>query len=214
MKKITILIVDDHKLLRQTWSFILSNNLGYKVIGECDNAQDAIQLAATLQPNIIILDINLPRMNGIEAVPHILKSSPGSKILGVSMHNKPAYARRMIKDGAMGYVCKNSSSKEMFNALEEISNGKKYICQEIKEILAKQIISNEEEHNLKALSVRELEIIHYIKRGFSSKQIAEKIFISVKTVEVHRYNILKKLKLRNTAALINYININQLDEMD
>jgi len=102
----------------------------------------------------------------------------------------------------------------MFNALEEISNGKKYICQEIKEILAKQIISNEEEHNLKALSVRELEIIHYIKRGFSSKQIAEKIFISVKTVEVHRYNILKKLKLRNTAALINYININQLDEMD
>jgi two-component system invasion response regulator UvrY len=127
------------------------------------------------------------------------------------MHSRPTYARRMIKDGAMGYVCKNSSSKEMFHALHEISNGKKYICQEIKDILAKQIISNEEENNLNTLSVRELEVIRYIRKGFSSKEIAEKLFISVKTVEVHRYNILRKLKLRNTAALVNFINVNQAD---
>jgi DNA-binding NarL/FixJ family response regulator len=211
MKKTTILIVDDHQLLRQTWSFVLNDNASYKVTGECANAEKAIQLAASLQPDIIMLDINLPGMSGIEAVSQILKSSPASRILAVSMHSRPTYARRMIKDGAMGYVCKNSSSKEMFHALHEISNGKKYICQEIKDILAKQIISNEEENNLNTLSVRELEVIRYIRKGFSSKEIAEKLFISGKTVEVHRYNILRKLKLRNTAALVNFINVNQAD---
>jgi DNA-binding NarL/FixJ family response regulator len=214
MKKNTILIVDDHQLLRQTWSFILNNNLGYKVTGECDSAEKAIQLAASLQPDVIILDINLPGMSGIKAVSQILKASPASKILGVSMHSQPAFACRMIKDGAMGYVCKNSSSKEMFHALQVVSDGKKYICQEIKEILAKQIITNEKQHNLGALSARELEVIRYIKKGFSSKEIAEKLFISGKTVEVHRYNILRKLQLRNTAALVNFINVNQLDNID
>jgi two-component system invasion response regulator UvrY len=212
--KNTILIVDDHQLLRETWSSILNNHLGYKVTGECDSAEKAIQLAASLQPDIIILDINLPGMSGIDAVPQILKASPASKILGLSMHSQPAYARRMIKDGAMGYVCKNSSSTEMFHALQVISDGKKYICQEIKESLAKQIISNEKEHHLEVLSARELEVIRYIKKGFSSKEIATKLFISVKTVEVHRYNILRKLKLKNTAALVNFINVNQLDNID
>ena len=213
MKKTTILIVDDHQLLRQTWNFILSN-LGYEVTGECDNAEQAIRLAASLPPDIIILDINLPGMNGIEAVSHILKSSPRSKVLVVSMHNQPAYARRVIKDGAMGYVCKNSSSEEMFHALQEINVGRKYICKEIKEVLAKQMINNEAENKLNVLSERELEVIRYIKKGFSSKEIAEKLFISVKTVEVHRYNILRKLKLRNTAALVNFINVNQVDNID
>jgi DNA-binding NarL/FixJ family response regulator len=213
MKK-TILIVEDHQLLRQTWSLILNDNPGYAVTGECDHAEEAIQLAASLQPDIIILDISLPGMSGIEAVSLILKSSPDSRILGVSMHSRPIYARRMIKDGAMGYVCKNSSSKEMFHALQEISNGKKYICHEIKEVLAKQIISNEEENYLNALSVRELEVISYIKKGFSSKEIAEKLFISVKTVEVHRYKVLRKLKLKNTAALVNFINAYQIDDID
>src|SRR4029078_6899384 len=118
MKKTSLLIVDDHQLLRQTWSFILNNKIGYEVTGECSNAKEAMTLACLLRPDIIILDINLPGMSGIEAVPELLKLSPTSKILGVSMHNQPAYARRMIKAGAMGYVCKHSSSNEMFVALE------------------------------------------------------------------------------------------------
>jgi DNA-binding NarL/FixJ family response regulator len=213
MKK-TILIVDDHLLLRQTWSFILNNKPGYQVIGECSTAREAIELAVSLQPDIIILDINLSGMNGMEAVPHLLKSSPNSKILGVSMHSQPVYARKMIKKGAMGYVCKNSPSKEMFHALQEICNGKKYICREIKEALAKQIISDEKEQSLNLLSARELEIIRHLKNGFSSKEIAQKLFIAVKTVEVHRYNILKKLNLRNTAALVNFINANMAGDID
>jgi DNA-binding NarL/FixJ family response regulator len=211
MKKTTILIVDDHRLLRQTWSFILNNNTGFEVTGECDNAIEAIRLAPSLRPDIIILDINLPGISGIEAVPLLLQSSPSSKIIGVSMHSQPAFARKMIKDGAMGYVCKSSSSKELFKALEEIRDGRKYLCHETKEILARQMIDDEEGNNVNILSPRELEIIRFIKKGLSSKQIATELFIAVKTVEVHRYNILKKLHLRNTAALVNFITTNNID---
>jgi two-component system invasion response regulator UvrY len=127
------------------------------------------------------------------------------------MHSQPAYARKMIRDGAMGYICKTSPSNELFKALEEISDGKKYICREIKEILAKQMMDEGEPKNANILSARELEIIRFIKKGFSSKQIALELFISVKTVEVHRYNVLKKLNLRNAAALVNFITTNNMD---
>jgi DNA-binding NarL/FixJ family response regulator len=213
MKKTSILIIDDHRLLRQTWSFILNNNPLFEVTGECDNATEAIGMVASLRPEIIILDINLPGISGIEAVPLLLRSCPNSKILGVSMHTQPAYARKMIKDGAMGYVCKSSSSKELFKALEEIRDGRKYLCHGTKEMLAKQIMGDEEGKNVGILSGRELEIIRFIKKGFSSKQIAKELFIAVKTVEVHRYNILKKLNLRNTAALVNFITSNNIDIM-
>lgn len=208
MKQTTILVVDDHQLIRETWSSILNSRFGYQVIAECSNAKDAIRLAGSLLPDIILLDINLSGMNGMEAVPHLSRTSPSSKILGLSMYNQPAYARRMIKDGAMGYVCKSSPANEMFRALEEISCGRKYLCQEIKEIIARQVMNNEEEKSINVLSKRELEIIRYIKQGFSSKEIAAKVFLSCKTVEVHRYNILKKLGLPNTAALVNFINVN------
>jgi two-component system invasion response regulator UvrY len=214
MKNTTILIVEDHQLLRQTWSCILNNYVGYQVIGECENAQDAIGLARSVLPEIIILDINLPGMNGIEAVPHLLKSSPTSKILGISMHGQPAYARKMIKQGAMGYVCKKSSSQEMLVALTEIRKGNKYLCQEIKDQLSMQMISSEGPDNLQQLSTRELEVIQLLKNGSSSKEIAQSLCIAVKTVEVHRYNILKKLGLRNTAALVNFVNVHNVGEKE
>ena len=189
----------------------MNNYAGYEVTAECANARDGIELVASLRPDIIILDINLPGISGIEAVPLLLKFCCTSKILGVSMHSQPAYARKMIKDGAMGYICKSSPSNELFKALEQISDGKKYICQETKEILAKQMMDEEQGKNVKILSQRELEIIRYIKKGFSSKQIAKELFVSVKTVEVHRYNILKKLNLKNAAGLVNLIITNNID---
>jgi two-component system invasion response regulator UvrY len=158
------------------------------------------------------MDINLPGMNGIEATQQIRKFSPGTKILGVSLHTQPTYARKMIQKGAMGYVTKNSSREEMFKALMEIQSGKKYICEEIKNILSEQVISGEDQQSgLNSLSQREIEIIAFIKKGNSSKEIADALSISVKTVEVHRYNILKKLNLKNAAALVNFINNSQLE---
>lgn len=212
MDKITILIADDHTLVRETWSFILNTDPRFKVIAESGSGEEAVELAKQLRPNVVIMDINLPGMNGIEATQFIRKFSPTSKILGVSLHTQPTYARKMIQKGAMGYVTKNSSKEEMFKAILEVQGGKKYICDEIKNILSEQVISGEEQQSgLNALSQREIEVIAYIKKGYSSKEIANALNISVKTVEVHRYNILKKLNLKNAAALVNFINNSQLD---
>ena len=212
MEKITILIADDHTLVRETWSFILNNDPRFQVVAECGSGEEAVELARNLRPNIVIMDINLPGINGIEATQQIRKFSPASKILGVSLHTQPTYARKMMQKGASGYVTKNSSREEMCKAIVEIHNGKKYICEEIKNILSEQVISGEEpQSGLNSLSQREIEIITLIKNGHSSKEIAESLNISVKTVEVHRYNILKKLNLKNAASLVNFINNSQLD---
>jgi two-component system invasion response regulator UvrY len=212
MDKITILIADDHTLVRETWSFILNTDPRFNVIAESGSGEEAIELAKKLRPNIVIMDINLPGMNGIEATQQIRKFSPGSRILGVSLHTQPTYARKMMQKGAMGYVTKNSSREEMFKAILEIQAGKKYVCDEIKNILSEQVISGDDpQTGLNSLSQREIEIISYIKKGNSSKEIADALNISVKTVEVHRYNILKKLNLKNAAALVNFINNSQLD---
>lgn len=212
MEKITILIADDHTLVRETWSFILNTDDRFKVIAESGSGEEAVELAKQLRPNIVIMDINLPGMNGIEATQLIRKFSPASRILGVSLHTQPTYARKMIQKGAMGYVTKNSSREEMFKAIMEVQQGRRYICDEIKNILSEQVINGEDQQTgLNALSQREIEIINFIKKGFSSKEIAESLDISVKTVEVHRYNVLKKLNLKNSAALVNYINNSQLE---
>ncbi len=211
MEKISILIADDHTLVRETWAFILNTDARFKVIAESGSGEEAVELARELRPEIVIMDINLPGMNGIEATQLIRKYSPTTKILGVSLHTQPTYARKMILKGAMGYVTKNSSREEMFKAIMEIQDGRKYICDEIKNILSNQVISGDDDQGgLNSLSQREIEIISFIRKGNSSKEIAEKLEISVKTVEVHRYNILKKLNLKNAAALVNFINNSQL----
>ena len=127
------------------------------------------------------------------------------------MHSMPAYARRMLQLGAMGYVTKNSSKDELLTAIVEVHNGKKYICDEVKNILAQQELEEEGgPPDMNVLSRREIEIVQLIKEGLSSKEIALRLDISLKTVEVHRYNILKKLSLKNTAALVNFINAHGL----
>lgn len=212
MEKISILIADDHTLVRETWSYILNSDERFRVVAESGSGEDAVEQAKRLRPEVVIMDINLPGMNGIEATHLIRKFSPASKILGVSLHTQPAYARKMMQKGAMGYVTKNSSREEMFRAITEVQQGRRYICEEIKNILSDQVINGDEQpHGLNALSQREIEIIQFIKKGFSSKEIAEDLEISVKTVEVHRYNVLKKLNLKNAAALVNYINNSQLE---
>lgn len=207
MEKITILLVDDHKLIRDSWSFILNSDPRFMVIGETSSGQEAIEIAREKRPNIILMDVNMSPVNGFDATRQIHKLSPESRIIAVSMHTMPAYAKRMLQLGAMGYVTKNSSKEEMIAAIIEVRGGKKYICEEVKNILAQQELDEaSEEGDLNNLSRRELDIIKLIKEGLSSKEIAQQLDISLKTVEVHRYNVLKKLKLKNTAALVNFIN--------
>jgi len=207
MEKITILITDDHTLVRETWGLILNSNPKFKVIAECGSGEEAVEKAKNLRPNVVIMDINLPGMSGIEATRQIRKYSPGSKILGVSLHRQPVYVRKMIQKGAFGYLTKNSSKEEMFSAIEEINAGRKYVCKEIKNILFDQLGNdNESKKGIDSLSGREIEIVGEVKKGFSSREIAAQLDISTKTVEVHRYNIMKKLRMKNSASLVNFIN--------
>ena len=208
MDKITILLVDDHKLIRESWSFILNSDSRFQVIGETSNADEAVEIAKTKKPRIVLMDINMTPVNGFDATKLIRKFSPGSKIIGISMHSMPAYARRMLQMGAMGYVTKNSSKDELLMAIVEVNNGKKYICEEVKNILAQQELEEDDNGvpDMNVLSQREIDVVKLIKEGLSSKEIALRLDISLKTVEVHRYNILKKLSLKNTAALVNFIN--------
>ena len=206
MKPITILITDDHKLLRDTWAIIFSNDSRFNLVGVTGTGEEAVNIAKQFRPDIIIMDINLPGINGIDATQQIKKYSPSSKVLAVSFHNEPEFAREIIQKGAMGYLTKNSSQEELFKAIEEILQGRKYVCREIKGILTERMFASEEEAGLNSLSKRELEIIESVKKGCSSKEIALALNISTKTVEVHRYNILGKLNLPNSAALVNYAN--------
>src|SRR6266498_1909811 len=193
MGKITILITDDHTLIRESWSMILSGNSLFEVIALRGSGEEAVEKSKNLRPNVVIMDINLPGMNGIETTKQIRKYSPGSKILGVSLHSHPVYARKMIQAGALGYITKTSHQEEMFRAITEIAEGRKYICDEIKNTLSDQLLNNEEpKKNINSLSAREIEIITHIRKGSSSKEIASELNVSSKKIEVHRYNILKK----------------------
>jgi len=207
MGKITVMIVDDHTLIRETWSFLLGRNENFEVIAEVGDGQKAIDLARDKRPNIILLDINMSPLNGFDILKMVRKQSPGSKVIAVSMHSQPAYAKKMLRMGAKGYVTKNSPRQEMLDAIMDVFNGNTYICQEVKNILSDQMLSEEDNTaGLNQLSEREIEVINQIRDGLSSKEIADRLAISIKTVEVHRHNILKKLKVKNTASLINFIN--------
>jgi DNA-binding NarL/FixJ family response regulator len=211
MQKISILVVDDHKLIRETWTYILNSDPRFIVVDQCGDAEQSVEVARQKRPDIVLMDINIHPFNGFEATEKIRKISPLSKIIGVSMHTEPAYARKMLQMGAKGYVSKNSSREEMYQAIMEVYNGNKYICDEIKNIIADQMLdSSPHSPSINDLTDRELQIITPIREGLSSKEIALKMNISLKTVEVHRHNILKKLKLKNSAALVNFINSSPL----
>lgn len=206
-KKISILLVDDHKLVRDSWSYILNNDPRFKVVGTAATADEAIEIAKGKNPKIVLMDLNMSPVSGFDITKQIRRHSPESSIIGVSMHSMPVYARKLMHLGAMGYVTKNSSKEEMFSAILEVADGKKYVCSEVKNILAEQELENKNLHpDMNTLTQREIDITSLIKEGCSSREIAEKLDISLKTVEVHRYNILKKLKLKNTAVLVNFIN--------
>lgn len=211
MSRITIMIVDDHTLIRETWSFLLGRNEGFEVIAEVGDGQQAIEIARDKRPNIVLLDINMSPLNGFDILKMIRKLSPGSKVIAVSMHSQPSYAKKMLRLGARGYITKNSPRQEMLDAIKEVYGGQIYICQEVKNIISVQMLGEDEGMpGLNQLSEREIEVINLIREGLSSKEIATRLNIAIKTVEVHRHNILKKLKVKNTASLINYINASGL----
>jgi DNA-binding NarL/FixJ family response regulator len=207
MKKITILIVDDHRLIRDTWKYMLELDDRFEVLADTGDPEYAVELVQQLRPQIVLMDINMTPINGFEATERIRKIAPSAQVIGISMYAQPAYAKKMLQLGARGYVTKNSSREELLRAILEVSNGNKFICDEIKNNISEMVLEESKDlPNVNALTEREIEIINLIREGFSSREIAARLNISLKTVEVHRHNVLKKLKLKNAASLVNFIN--------
>jgi len=204
---ISILIADDHKLIRETWTYILNRDARFKVIGSCSNSEDAVRMSEQKHPNVVLMDINMTPFSGIEATRQIREVSPDTRVIGVTMHSQPAYAKKMLQFGALGYVTKNSSREEMVNAILEVSKGNKYVCEEMMEIINESVEDPGSLSAINTLTEREMDVINLIRQGSSSKDISIKLEISIKTVEVHRHNILKKLKLKNAASLIHFMNM-------
>lgn len=206
------MIFDDHNLVAEMWSDLINSDERFSVIGICNDTSDkSIETVKTKRPDVVIMDINIQPTSGIEATKLVKKGSPGTKVIGVSMHNQPSFAKRMLKNGALGYVTKSSNKSEMFEAIETVVTGKIFVCKEIQENLSKQVFEDDETPDISKLSEREVDVLKLIKDGLSSKEIADKLFLSSRTVEVHRSNILKKLNLKNTASLLKFIHNSSMD---
>ncbi|GDX43797.1 MAG: response regulator [Bacteroidota bacterium] len=210
-KKVRIIIADDHLLIAETWATLINLDPEFEVVKVYDNTKSMIDEITELRPDVVILDININPFSGIEATTMIKKLAPGTKIIGVSMHNQPSFAKKMIRNGATGYVTKNSSKLEMYDAIRSVMKGEKFICAEIQRNITNQLLVEEEDNKLSKLTEREIEIIKLIKNGSTNKEIAETLFLSPRTVETHRARILKKLGLKNSLSLVKYINESFLD---
>jgi DNA-binding NarL/FixJ family response regulator len=202
---IRIVIADDHKLFRDTLSDVLQSNPGFRVIAGCGNSEEVIETVRKEDPDIVLMDINMHPISGIETTEKITGFSKAG-IIGLSMHAHPSYAKKMMRAGASGYITKNSSSEEIFTAIAEVTKKNKYLCKETKTIISDELLDDHAgKPSLAMLTEREIEVVHFIREGYSSKEIAGTICLSLKTVEVHRYNILKKLRLKNASSLVNFL---------
>ncbi len=210
-KKIKIVIADDHLLIAETWATLINMDPDFEVVKVFNNTQTLVEEISEIKPDIAILDININPFSGIEATKMIRSLAPGTKIIGVSMHNQPSFAKKMMKNGAMGYVTKSSNKNEMYEAIRSVMRGEKFICAEIQRNITNQVLMDDDDNKLSRLTEREIEIIKLIKNGCTNKEIAEKLFLSPRTVETHRARILKKLELKNSLSLVKYINDSFMD---
>jgi two-component system invasion response regulator UvrY len=206
MKTITIMIVDDHTLIRQACSFSLALDPAFTVIANSGDCLEAIEIARASRPDIILLDINMPIFNGFEMIGKLRNNSPLSKIIALSAHTEIAYVKKMMRLGARGYLTKNTTMTEMVAAIIQISEGKIFLCREVKEMLTSHTMDRDDTNKEPRLTEREIEILSLLNKALSSKEIAGELHISFRTVEVHRSRILKKLKMKNTVSAVTYYN--------
>ncbi|WP_276503187.1 response regulator transcription factor [Terrimonas pollutisoli] len=204
---ITLFLADDHKLITDAWTGILNADRRFRVIGSANNSANALSLITQCHPDIVLLDISMTPIDGYELTRSIKECHNHIQVIAVSYFDMPSCFTKILKAGASGYVTKTSSIEELKEAIVTVHMGEKYACSEINQNIVRQVLRPDEmTAAIKSLTTKQLSIIDYLKKGFSSKEIASLAGISRRTVEIHRYNIMKKLGLKNIAALINEMN--------
>ncbi len=211
MKTIRILIVDDHALIREGIKAMLSDIDGFEVVGEAENGKEAIEQVKKISVDIVIIDISMPLMNGIEAIKIISNDFPTIKTIILTIHSEVEFIEQIYKSGATGCLYKNAGKSEFELAIQTIIKGEKYFCRALSENILKEHFKKNENKNIllqfndeNPLTKREIEILKLLAEDISNQAIANKLFISYRTVETHRKNIMQKLKLNSTVALVKY----------
>ncbi|MBI4849870.1 MAG: response regulator transcription factor [Nitrospirae bacterium] len=207
MKKIRILLVDDHKILRDGICSLLKEYQDMQVVGEAADGRTALQLVKELSPDIVIMDISMPDLNGIDATRKIVTDHPRVKVMALSMHYDKHFVSEIFKAGAAGYLLKECAFDEMAQAIRVVMDNKTYINPQIASLVVESLVTNTHRTNHQAfslLSEREREVLQLIAEGRSTKQIAAHLSVSTKTVESHRRQVMGKLNIRNVADLTKY----------
>ena len=207
-QKQRILLVEDHTLLRQGLCSLLSSDPNIEVVGEADNGKDAIRLAGSLSPNLILMDLSMPGTNGTESIREIKKRYPAIKILVLTVHMAEEYIREALHAGTDGYVLKHATHDELILAIKSVLNGKTYLSPDIAEKVVSGYLDGGKGINpvsaWDSLTLREREVLKLIAEGQGNKHIANYLCVSVKTVEKHRSNLMRKLNLHNAAVLTSF----------
>ena len=204
MNRYRIVLADDHSLFRQGLKAVLEGTDEFKVVGEAGDGLELVDLLNQVNPHLVVLDISMPNLRGIEAIPEIKKKHPEVKILVVTMHNDKEYLYQAISQGADGYFLKKDAGTELFSAIEKIRKGKVYVSPSLSGDLTDYWEGIREGVKKSILTNREREVLSLIAGGKSNKEIAEMLYISVHTVERHRANLMEKLNFKKTADLVKY----------
>ncbi|MFL5729407.1 MAG: response regulator [Cytophagaceae bacterium] len=204
MDKIRIILADDHILVREGFKSLLAKKKEFEVVGEAENGKALLELLENLSADVLLVDISMPQMNGIEAIAQMKKINPNLKFIMLTMHEEAEYILKSIQAGANGYLLKNVELDELENAIKTVANGGKYFNSTVSNIMIENISRNPDpnKEELSELTAREKEILQYVADGLSTKLIADKLSISARTVETHRVHIMKKLQVSNGAEMV------------
>lgn len=205
---VTVFIADDHAIVRDGLRLLLEEHKGFSVIGEAANGRDAVRQAVRMKPDIVLMDIAMAEMNGIEASEQILKASPSTRIIILSMHATPEHIRRAMKAGVSGYLLKESAGSEVVEAIKVVHAGSRYLSQTVSDQIWEAKLSQHKgavgDDPLGTLSMREREVIQLVAEGKSSTEIAQILFLSPRTVDTYRSRLMQKLNISDLAGLIKF----------
>jgi DNA-binding NarL/FixJ family response regulator len=203
-----ILIVDDHAVVRRGVRSLLEAQPDWEIAGEATTGREAVELAKQLQPDIVVMDLSLPELSGLDATRHILKESPRSEIVVLTMHHSEELAREALQAGARGYVLKSDADESLVAAIESLRQHKPFLTSTVTEFVLddykRRAETDEPGASHATVTPREREIVQSLAEGMSNKEAASQLGISVKTIEAHRANIMRKLRLRSVSDLVRY----------
>ncbi len=201
-----IVIVDDHDIIREGIKGILKDNISYKIVGEGADGQEAVDLVQKLKPDVLLLDITMPVLGGLEVIDRIKRISKDTKVIILTVHKMGAYVQKALSSGVNGYINKENAAEELLVALDRVMRGKLYLSEDISTYLADQVVERKGEKIKpeELLSQRELDILRLVAEGKTAKEAAQKLCLSRRTIENHKNNILKKLNLNRTTDLVKY----------